>query len=64
MSLKMTQLTPDKAKSRRINAGKRLIDIAITADCAPATVRAFEYGAPVRPAILARLRAAYDRVCP
>jgi hypothetical protein len=41
----------------------RLIDIALAASCAPATVRAYEFSAPVRPAIQARLEAAYDCLC-
>lgn len=59
----MNQLTPREARFRRLGAGLRLIDIAVAAPCAPATVRAYEFGAPVRAAILTRLQAAYDRVC-
>ena len=58
----MNHPTPD-ARLRRLQAGLRLIDIALEADCAPATVRAYEFGAPVRTSILMRLQAAYDRVC-
>ncbi len=59
----MNHITPRNARRQRLDAGARLIDVAIAADCSPATVRAFEYGAPVRPAILKRLHAAYRRVC-
>jgi len=59
----MNQLTPEKARALRIAAGVRLIDIAIAAGCAPATVRSYEFGAPVRAPILGRLREAYERMC-
>jgi hypothetical protein len=38
------------------------VDLALEADCAPATVRAFEFGAPVRSAIERRLQCAYSRL--
>jgi hypothetical protein len=57
------QFKPETAHARRIAAGKRLIDIAIAADCSPATVRTWEFGATVRPDILARFPDAYDSVC-
>jgi hypothetical protein len=59
----LNHLTPEEARLRRLRAGLRLIDIAVAAPCAPATVRAYEFGAPVRPPILTRLQAAYDRIC-
>jgi len=37
--------------------------VAFFANCAPQTVRSFEMGGTVRPAIVERLRAAYARVC-
>lgn len=59
----MIQLTPAEARRRRLRAGLRLIDIAVAAACAPATARAYEFGAPVRAPILARLEATYERLC-
>ncbi len=58
----MKQFTSDEAKTIRLRAGKRLIDVAFAAGCAPATVRSFELGATVRPQIAARLREAYGRL--
>lgn len=55
--------SPETQRLRRLKAGGRLIDIAIAANCAPATVRSYEFGAPCRPAIIARLQAAYELVC-
>lgn len=47
----------------RLKKDVRLIDIAFAADCAVSTVRAYEFGAPVRPKILVRLEEAYKRLC-
>jgi len=49
-------------QARRAAANLRLIDIAIAAECAPATVRAYEAGMTVRPKIAARLRRYYDSI--
>ncbi len=59
----MNQITPEEARSRRLRAGVRLIDVAQAANCAPATARSFEFGAPVRAPILKRLHEAYSRLC-
>lgn len=59
----MKKLTPSSARELRLSTGKRLMDIAFHANCAPQTVRSFELGATVRPAILERLLETYPRVC-
>jgi hypothetical protein len=58
----MSQLTHAEARARRLRAGRKLIDIAIAAKCAPATVRAYEFGAPVRAEIHERLVEAYEQL--
>ena len=60
----MKRLTFDDPRARRLAAHLRLIDVAYAARCAPATVRCFEFGAPVRPEIEARLWDAYGKLCP
>jgi hypothetical protein len=60
--MSVTQLTPAEARARRLRAGRKLIDVAVLARCAPATVRAYEFGAPVRPEIQQRLMAAYEQL--
>ncbi len=59
----LNQVTPQEARARRLRAGVRLSDVAYKAACAQATVRSFEFGAPVRPQILARLQDAYAALC-
>lgn len=55
----MNQISPTQARTLRERAGKRLIDLAVAANVAPATVRSFELGGVCRPAIHDRLQAAY-----
>jgi len=56
-------ISPADAKAMREKSGKRLMDVAFRACCAPSTVRNFELGASVRPRIFERLCAAYFLVC-
>lgn len=58
----MNRFSASEARDLRIRHGARLIDLAVAAGCAPATVRSFELGAVVRPAIYERLLAAYCRL--
>jgi hypothetical protein len=53
---------PSAARAQRLKLGLRLIDVAYLARVAPATVRAFEFGAPVRGSTLQRLVEAYASV--
>lgn len=55
------QRTPKRACVLRLKAALRRIDIVYAAQCAPATVRAYEFGAPVRAPVLERLQKACDR---
>ena len=59
----MNHLTHHEAREQRLRAGVRLSDVAYNAKCAQATVRSYEFGAPVRPLILARLHDAYALLC-
>lgn len=55
----MSMQRNESQRVRRIASGIRLIDVAVHARCSPATVRAWEFGVPVRPEIEQRLRATY-----
>lgn len=59
----MSEITHEHAQAMRRAAGISLVQVAVVARCAAATVRAWEYGAPVRPDIEARLLEAYRILC-
>lgn len=59
----MKRITPKIAAQLREQHKKRLMDIAYHADCSPGTVRSYELGNPVKPAIVERIKAAYLKVC-
>ncbi len=58
----MKRISHTQARALRERAGKRLIDLAMAANVAPATVRSFELGGICRPAIHDRLQTAYNEL--